>query len=160
MLPIGFLTKIAKKWFWTFSFVFWRQLLCKMSMQFRKNQEVPEVGKYFFHLRYGIYYSKKVQAKYLSNFFKLRLGASRSRFDIIIVISNVWCRSVCLPNKIPNKLSKQSFQTSFAYSVSKQTTRKNLLYFVWKLCKACLETLFGQLVWKELHYHLIILNAV
>merc|ERR1711873_212874 len=35
-----------------------------------------------------------------------------------------------------------------------------LVFCLETICKACLETLFGQLVWKELHYHLIILNAV
>ena len=38
--------------------------------------------------------------------FKHRLGASRSR-------------SVCLPNKFPNEISKQNFQTKFPNKVSK-----------------------------------------
>ena len=42
---------------------------------------------------------------------------------------------------LPNKLSKQGFQTSFAYSF--QT-----MFCLETICKACLETLFGQLVWN------------
>ena len=64
--------------------------------------------------------------------FKLRLGASRSR-SVGLSVFQTRFQTSC-----PNRVSKQAL-----HSVSKQNTRKNLLYFVWKLCKACLETLFG-----------------
>ena len=69
--------------------------------------------------------------------FKLRLGASRSQ-SVGLSVFQTRFQTSCL-----NRVSKQALET---------------------ICKASLETLFGQLVWnlvwKELHYHLIILNAV
>ena len=122
MLPIGFLTKIAKKWFWTFSFVFWRQLLCKMSMQFRKNQEVPEIGKYFFSCKVWYILHKNVQAKCLSNLFNIILTKNS--------IPCLWFKAIylsltCLSFKI---FGQKMLQISWFRTLSSmQCTQRTLL---------------------------------
>ena len=75
-----------------------------------------------------------------------------------------------LPNEIPNKLSKQGFQTSFAYSfqTKHKIQEKNtdvFLCFVWKLYaklvwKPCLDSLFGILFGRQTDRHQTLLMTM